>query len=153
MIKTEYIITFLIIIFYGISLIVTYNLGKQHEKIIQLENPVIIKDTTTTFHFQKPATSEPSDTTYGKADSSKPAIKPSVLFYRTELDTVLSQDTLHIKLFTDLPVKGVWDITLKHTLKLKTINVYVPESLSWYEKPYFNFLAGFLAAILTIIFL
>ncbi len=152
--KPEYITVIVIIIFYIVSLILSYNLGKKNERILYLESPAT-KDTVATFEIVKPAISGRSfvhDSSHTGGELILP-IDTATNTYITRIDTVLAGDSLSIRLLTDVPVRGVWQINLSHVIKEKLVRVFIPEPLAWYEKPYTNFLFGFISAILVIIFL
>ena len=155
--KPEYITVIVIIIFYIVSLILSYNLGKKNERILYLESPAT-KDSIVTFDIVKPAISEKAKRSFVH-DSSHTGgelilpIDTATNTYITRIDTVLAGDSLSIRLLTEVPVRGVWQINLSHVIKEKLVRVFIPEPLAWYEKPYTNFLFGFISAILVIIFL
>ena len=163
-IRSDYITVIVIIIFYIVSLILSYNLGRKNERILYLESPAT-KDSIVTFEIVKPAISRRSfvhDSSYsGIFNVDTPHITGELILpidtatnsYITRIDTVLAGDSLSIRLLTDVPVRGVWQINLSHVIKEKLVRVFIPEPLSWYEKPYTNFLFGFISAILVIIFL
>ena len=153
-IRSDYITVIVIIIFYIVSLILSYNLGRKNERILYLESPAT-KDSIVTFEIVKPAISRRSfvhDSSHTGGELILP-IDTATNTYITRIDTVLAGDSLSIRLLTDVPVRGVWQINLSHVIKEKLVRVFIPEPLAWYEKPYTNFLFGFISAILVIIFL
>ena len=153
-IRSDYITVIVIIIFYIVSLILSYNLGRKNERILYLESPAT-KDSIVTFEIVKPAISRRSfvhDSSHTGGELILP-IDTATNTYITRIDTVLAGDSLSIRLLTEVPVRGVWQINLSHVIKEKLVRVFIPEPLAWYEKPYTNFLFGFISAILVIIFL
>lgn len=136
---------------------------KDQAKIAKLENPVI-RDSSVT--YQKDVHKTESFT---KSVPAKKVDKPTVRKFRTvkpstqteisidtltEIpDTLINHETFGKDTLTVVEERGLYNVTLKHSIEQVIKEVMVPVDVPFFEKPYFNFILGFLTAVFTIIFL
>ena len=144
---------------------------KDQAKIAKLENPVV-KDSSVTYQRDVHKTE-----TYTKNVQAKKVDKPirandsTIMFYppsgivdtvnSSQLlqipeeipDTLINHETFGKDTLTVVQERGLYNVTLKHSIEQVIREVMVPVETAFYEKPFFNFILGFLTAVITIIFL
>lgn len=157
--KKEYLIFTGILIAFVIYSYVLYQFGIQHQKIVYLKS--IPQDSTITYHFVKPVESKPVKV--NSKESLLPYFDTPLLFcqkdttkwwlptensYSSEIDTVLGRDTLNVKYITNIPVKGIFEITLKHHLEKVIMDTI---DIPFYKTFTFGYIAGIMTVILILL--
>ena len=83
----------------------------------------------------------PADEVYNRPDSS----------VDNQVDTLINHEPIGKDTLTVVKSKGLYHIDLRHNIEQVIQKIFVPIEVPFYEKPYFNFIAGFLSAVVIFI--